>query len=109
MTADEIAAIKVPGKTAIPEGTYNVDITFSERFQRNMPLVENVPGYAGIRIHPGNYPVDTEGCLLPGTTHDSADFVGNSRIAFEALYPKLQAALKVGAITLTIDRTIISG
>jgi hypothetical protein len=31
-----------------------------------MPLIENVKGYSGIRIHSGNSAKDTEGCLLVG-------------------------------------------
>jgi hypothetical protein len=43
---------KVPGETAIPAGVYNIVITPSNRFKRDLPLLENVPGFQGIRIHP---------------------------------------------------------
>jgi len=46
---------KVPGATAIPEGIYPVQITFSNRFKRDLPLLLNVPNFDGIRIHTGNY------------------------------------------------------
>ena len=105
MTTAEIAAIKVPGATAIPEGVYGIDITFSPHFGKDMPLLENVPGYDGVRIHPGNFPSDTEGCLLVGKGWE-LDEDTDSRVEFDSLYPKLQAALKDGRITLTIDRTI---
>jgi hypothetical protein len=105
MPLAEIVKMKIPGVTAIPEGTYEVQVTYSNRFGKDMPLVVNVPGYDGIRIHPGNYAVDTEGCLLPGTGV-SLDMVTNSRIAFEAFFHKLLAALKVGKVMLTIERKI---
>lgn len=91
MPLDEIKAKKVFGKTAIPAGRYEVIINFSEHFQRDMPLLVNVPGYDGVRIHSGNTDADTEGCLLLGLSH-APDFVGDSRKAFAAFYPQLQAA-----------------
>jgi hypothetical protein len=86
---------KIPGETAIPPGTYNVTITPSARFKRDLPLVENVPGFDGIRIHPGNTAADTEGCLLVGRTK-GPNFVGESKVAFAILMPKIRDALDAG-------------
>lgn len=94
--------VKVAGQTAIPAGIYTVDITYSPRFQQPLPLVLNVPGFDGIRIHPGNTAADTEGCLLPGQMR-LAKSVGQSRAAFKALFFKLSSAKARGeAITLEI-------
>lgn len=94
-------APKVYGETAIPYGTYNLVVTFSNRFQRDLPLVVNVPGFDGIRIHPGNSAADTHGCLLVGTGHTSSA-VTNSRLAFNTLFPKIRNALKRGEkVTIT--------
>lgn len=82
---------KVYGKTAIPRGTYPVTIDFSPKYQRNMPHILNVPGFEGIRIHKGNYPKDTEGCILVGQKR-APDAVLESKLAFNKLYPKLIAA-----------------
>jgi len=82
---------KIAGKTAIPAGRYKIIITESNRFGRLLPLLVNVPGFAGIRIHPGNTAADTEGCILPG--YDlRPDGVGRSRDAFNALYDKITKA-----------------
>ena len=48
----------------IPVGTYPVLVTFSPRFQRNLPLIGNVPGRNGIRIHRGTKPEHSKGCVL---------------------------------------------
>ena len=63
---NKISSVKVKGQTAIPVGKYLVTKTFSTRFKRNMYLLNNVPGFAGIRIHAGNTDKDTEGCLILG-------------------------------------------
>ena len=48
----------------IPVGTYPVLVTLSPRFQRNLPLIDNVPGRSGIRIHRGTKPEHSKGCVL---------------------------------------------
>ena len=96
--------VKVFGKTAIPYGTYPVGITFSNRFQRDLPLLVGVPAFEGIRIHPGNTAADTEGGILPGTRYTS-DSVTNSRLAFNSLMPKIRDALRRGEkVTITIKQ-----
>ncbi len=88
---DAVRPVKIKGVTAIPAGIYEVVVNFSQRFQRALPLLLNVPNFDGVRIHAGNTDADTEGCLLVGKTH-SADFIGNSRAAFDALFPKIEKA-----------------
>lgn len=66
MSEAEILKKKVKGQTAIPSGVYPVYITWSPKYKKPMPLIENVKGYSGIRIHSGNSSKDTEGCLLVG-------------------------------------------
>ena len=48
----------------IPVGTYPVSVTFSPRFKRMLPLIGNVPGRSGIRIHRGTKPEHSKGCVL---------------------------------------------
>ena len=87
--------LKIYGETAIPKGSYNLVITPSNRFKRDLPLLENVPGYTGIRIHPGNHAGNTEGCLLPGRTRTDRA-VGESKAAFNSLFAKCKQALDDG-------------
>ena len=88
---DKVRTIKKFGETAIPVGKYKVIINQSTRFKRLMPLILDVKGFTGIRIHSGNTDKDTEGCILVGTEYHS-DFIGNSRHAFSVLFDKLQIA-----------------
>lgn len=99
MPIEAIVAVKIPGKTAIPAGRYEVAVTFSDRFKKPLPLLLNVKGFEGIRIHPGNTDSDTEGCLLPGTAHTDTE-VQNSREAFYNLFEKIKAANEKIFITI---------
>lgn len=92
---NEIKAHKIKGETAIPEGVYDVIITYSQKFRRKLPLLKNVKGYEGVRIHSGNTSRHTEGCLLPGV-NDQVGRVNNSRYWFEKLYALIEAAEKRG-------------
>ena len=92
---------KVAGKTAIPEGNYEIALTFSQRFQRPLPLLLLVPGFSGVRIHPGNTAADTEGCLLVGTVKGDNQ-IFHSREAFEFLWNKLTNANKSEKIWIEI-------
>lgn len=98
---DKVRAVKIHGRTAIPEGIYEVVITFSDRFKKPLPLLLKVPNFEGVRIHSGNTAADTEGCILVGKTK-SKDFVGGSRDAFKALFPKIEAALKKEKVFLQV-------
>ena len=86
---------KVYGKTAIPEGRYEIKITMSNRFKRELPILLNVPNFEGIRIHSGNHEGHTEGCLLPGKTRNASG-VFSSVIATNNLILKIRTALQSG-------------
>ena len=54
----------------IPVGTYPVSVTFSPRFKRMLPLIGNVPGRSGIRIHRGTKPEHSKGCILVSAANE---------------------------------------
>ena len=106
MTPAEVAAIKIKHETAIPAGLYTVRTTWSPKYMRQMPQVLGVPGFQGIRIHPGNRESETSGCILPGLTRDvDALTVGKSKLACDWLDEQI-AALEAGGyeVSILIDR-----
>lgn len=101
MDVEEIKKLKVYGKTAIPVGIYPVTITYSPRFKKNLPLLLNVKGYEGIRIHSGNTDKDTLGCILVGQNKQVGKVL-NSRKMFDILYRELVKTK--GRIIIDIQR-----
>ena len=103
MTEEEIRSIKVKGQTAIPCGIYTVLLTYSPKYKKIMPLINNVKGYSGIRIHSGNSSKDTEGCLLVGK-NTVVGRLTDSRNTYNALFKRLQQKGS-NKITIEIYRT----
>ena len=69
----------------IPEGTYNLEWNTGSKYPDALRLYnDEVPRSRAILIHKGNYPTDTLGCLLPGSS-SSTNFVGSSRPIFEKI------------------------
>ena len=70
----ELEAEKKAKITAIPvsEKGYIVRTTWSNRFERKMPLLCDVPAYRGIRIHVVKNASWTEGCVGPALARDVA-------------------------------------
>ena len=48
----------------IPAGTYPLNRTWSPKFKKLLPLIEEVPEREGIRIHTGTKPEHSTGCVL---------------------------------------------
>jgi hypothetical protein len=100
---DKVRDVKIQNVTAIPYGKYEVIINFSNRFQKYMPLLLNVPNYAGVRIHSGNKSTDTEGCILVGSSK-SLNFIGNSRTTYKSLFAKIKKASKTEKIYINVTK-----
>lgn len=71
MSLAELAALKVPARTAIPVGMHAIVLEDSPKYGPDT-LTVKVPGFRTIRIHAGNDEDDTEGCLCPGLVRGSA-------------------------------------
>ncbi len=89
---DPIRDVKIPHQTCIPPGFYDVALTHSPKFGRVLPEVLNVPGFTGIRIHPGNDAGDTDGCILCGYERGDA-VVTHSRQAHTDLEAQMHLAV----------------
>jgi len=85
MPLKEIKTKKVYGETAIPYGTYKVKITYSPKYKKFMPLIEDVKGFSGIRIHSGNTAKDSLGCIIVGK-NTKVGMVTDSRNTYDKLF-----------------------
>lgn len=109
MSLAEISKRKIAGKTAIPTGVYRVTLSVKSRkfaskpaykfCKGYLPRLISVPGYEGVLIHIGNYPSDTDGCILVGKNTVKGAVMQSTK-TFTDLYEKLQTYK--GSIWITI-------
>ena len=110
----EIQSKKVYGQTAIPYGTYKIDMnTVSPKFKDRswakfcggkLPRLIDVKGYEGVLIHVGNKSEDTLGCILVGENKIKGQVV-NSTATFQELYSVMLKAKLLGEeLSLTIEQ-----
>lgn len=109
MSLEEIKKKKIYGKTAIPTGTYQIDMnTVSPKFKNRawakpyegkIPRLIDVPGYEGVLLHPGNSEEDSLGCVLVGKNK-----VKGKVVESQATFHKLMKELKEkNNIIITIE------
>jgi hypothetical protein len=96
--------VKVAGETAIPAGSYVVTVEPSPRFQKDLPKINNVPGFEGVLIHGGNSALDSHGCILVGTTYIKPGTIAGSLSA--VLVTKLRAAGGKHSIVIYNSETV---
>lgn len=97
MSISEVKAKKVYGRTAIPSGKYQVTLTYSPKFRKYLPLVNDVKCFSGIRFHAGNTNRDTEGCILLGK-NTKVGMVTNSAYWTDRLIGAVRNAIDHGEI-----------
>lgn len=112
MPLEEIKAKKVYGKTAIPTGTYEIDMnTISPKFQARswakpyggkLPRLIGVKGFEGVLLHVGNTASDSSGCLLVGKNSIKGMITDSSR-TFMSLMSKYLLPAKVRGEKITIS------
>lgn len=92
---------KIYGETAIPCGRYKVIVNESPKFKKRLPLLLDVPGFEGIRIHSGNSAKDSYGCILVGQ-NTSTGRLTNGPYFQTLLVQKIDEALNNGEETFII-------
>lgn len=97
-----LKANKIYGQTAIPTGRYQVIWSYSARFKKSLPLLLNVPGFEGIRIHSGNTDIDTHGCLLLGENKEVGKVL-NSKATCDKILPIIKEACSKEKVYITIQ------
>lgn len=82
---------KIYGETAIPEGRYEVILSYSPHFKKILPELLDVPMFKDIRIHAGNDKEDTKGCILVGENKEVGKVI-NSRKTMKKLMSRIKTA-----------------
>ena len=94
MSLSELKELKEYGRTAIPTGEYVLTITYSDRFAKMMPLINDVPAFSGVRIHPLNTSKETDGCIGVGICDNpNKDWIRDSRKTYNKLMRILEYRL----------------
>lgn len=103
--------LKIYGRTAIPAGTYKIEISHSPRYNRLMPRLLDVPMFDGILMHWGNDDKDTDGCLLTGESVYNNNYLYYSRRAWEVVFKMLwtEQELKKENLITIVDTIDIKG
>ena len=119
---DKLREVKIPGETAIPEGTYQLKLnnnagmnrSYRQRFanmHQGMVEIDGIPNFDLVFIHIGNYLTDTSGCPLTGHywTMANGDYMVNqSALAYKLVYPKLLSQIRAGNTELQVVNQIES-
>lgn len=100
---DTLEPPKYVNHPCIDKGTYRIGYQYSNKFGRNMPFLLSVNGRVGIMIHSGNYPKDTQGCILVGRNLQKGS-VSNSKKTFDNVNSIIQGVVNLtGSATITVQ------
>ena len=94
--------VKIKGHTRIPAGRYRLTLEdspkFSPKYGHRMLTVCDVPGFEGIRVHRGNSPADTMGCILPNAhvTLGEPSLFYMSDLAYKRMYQEVAPFIEQG-------------
>lgn len=100
---DTLEPPKYVNHPCIDKGTYRIGYQYSNKFGRNMPFLLSVNERVGIMIHPGNYPKDTQGCILVGRNLQKGS-VSNSKKTFDNVNSIIQGVVNLtGSATITVQ------
>lgn len=98
--------LKLYSKTAIPYGTYLVLVTWSNKFQRQLTGIFNVPDFEGIRIHNGMTERSSAGCLIISKKRLRPGVLQNDSTAMNELCKLVEERQKVGKVFIKIENAV---
>jgi hypothetical protein len=117
---DATHPVKIKEKTRIPPGTYDITLRtvspMAERYRQRfghdhegMLWLQDVPNFDHVYIHIGNIADDSAGCILVGKTLTPGQgFIGESKNAYEELYPLIMGAIAHNErVTITIKEKFV--
>lgn len=94
---------KVMHQTAIPYGTFKVVVNHSQKFNRELPRLLDVPYFEGILIHNGSDQNSSSGCIIVGE-NKTVGKVTNSTFYMNNLTARIKDAQNKGeTTTITIS------
>lgn len=105
MSEASIRLKKVYGKTAIPTGTYKINLSYSGKFATRpwgkkysgkVLEIENVKGFLGVRIHPLNTAEDSLGCIGVGRNLEKGKILKSTEYYYKLVDTYILPALKRG-------------
>ncbi|MFC5282013.1 DUF5675 family protein [Pedobacter alpinus] len=119
---DQIAGIKIPGETCLPEGIYELGLNntagmnqhYKKRFPKFHEGMLEICGIANFKLvffHVGNFHTDTKGCPLIGMTWQMIDGIYQvlqSALAYEKVYKALLYAYRNGLRKIEVINLIES-
>lgn len=90
----------------MPEGSYNIDLEAEGTYEIGLSN-NDVPVSRGIKMHSGNFGLNTEGCWLPTPGRaDRAGAGGSSALFNDTIKPTIQNA-GGGTLTITDDPNMV--
>jgi hypothetical protein len=98
---DAVRPVKIQNETAIPCGVYEVIVNYSQRFSRPLPMLLDVPNFTAIRLHAGNGPRNTEGCILIGKESDGERIWNCSAVVSELTF-RIRNATSTGKVFIEV-------
>ena len=93
---------KIPSKTAIPYGSYDIILSMSPKFGRVLPLLLNVKHFEGVRIHRGRTAANSAGCLIPGENKKPGEVINSAKYEQELIALILDAVYHNESIWIVI-------
>lgn len=117
---DSIRETKVPGRTCIPEGTYQLQLNtragMNTRYKLHYPGIHKgmleiagIDNFSQVFLHIGNYHSETAGCPLTGHywAQINGDYqVQQSAFAYQRIYPQLLGLLQKGQLEVRVENKI---